>query len=219
MPRSKRKVSDDPTWDIHENGVDRLHRHIWLASESHMLEAGGEEPGIEFQMSTKLIKNLHILTSESHNPILIHMKTCGGYVEEGLAIYDAIKYCPCDTRMLSYTHARSMSSYILQAADLRVLMPHSYFLFHRGMFEIADRALPAQAAFEWGKTQDQQLMDIYVSRMKEEGAFKKWSRERIMKMLENSMNNKTDVYLSANTAVSWGLADVVFAGNWKELLP
>src|SRR6266568_3933647 len=45
------------------------------------------EPGIEYQMATRFIKNLHILSGKnSKRPILIHMKTCGGYWEEGMAI-------------------------------------------------------------------------------------------------------------------------------------
>lgn len=217
MAKLKRKQSDNPVWEIQEQGIDRLKRHIWLTGESNHLEPG-DEPGVEYQMSTRLIKNLHILSSESDKPILIHMKTCGGYVEEGLAIYDAIKFCPCEVRILSYTHARSMSSYILQAADWRVLMPHSYFLFHRGTFAIEDRLQAAQTAFEWGKIQEEQLANIYVDSMKEKGVFKKWSRERIMKMMEQEMNTKTDVYLSARTAVTWGLADEIFDGDWSKLL-
>ena len=213
----KRKQSDNPVWEVQEQGIDRLKRHIWLTGESNHLEPG-DEPGVEYQMSTRLIKNLHILSSESDGPILIHMKTCGGYIEEGLAIFDAIKFCPCVVRILPYTHARSMSSYILQAADWRVLMPHSYFLFHRGTFAIEDRLDVVQAAMEWGETQEKQLMKIYVDSMKEKGVFKKWSRERIITMLNERMNTKADVYLSADAAVAWGLADKVFDGDWSELL-
>ena len=216
--RRRRKQSDDPMWDIHESNIDRLNRHIWLTGETNLLEPG-DEPGVEFQMSARLIKNLHVLSSENDRPILIHMKTCGGYVEEGLAIYDAIKYCPCHVRILSYTHARSMSSYVLQAADYRVLMPHSYFLFHRGFFVITDRYLPVQTAIEWSKRQDGSLMSIYVDRMKEDGKFKKWGRQRIIDMMVGRMNAETDVYLTSEEAVSWGLADEVFSGDWDSILP
>jgi ATP-dependent protease ClpP protease subunit len=205
-------------WDIHENNIDRLNRHIWLAGETNAIEPG-DEPGVEYQMSTRLIKNLHILSSENNKPILIHMKTCGGYVEEGLAIYDAVKCCPCHVRILSYTHARSMSSYILQAANHRVLMPHSYFLFHRGTFAIVDRLLPVQTAVEWGKKVDDSLMQIYVDKMKEEGKFKKWGKQRIINMMVGRMNSETDVYLTPEEAVSWGLADEVFDGDWDSILP
>jgi len=208
----------DQICNIHENGVDVENRHIWLAGETNYLEPG-DEPGVEYQMSTRLIKNLHILTTESHEPILIHMKTCGGFVEEGLAIYDALEQCPCEIRILSYTHARSMSSYILQAADWRALMPRSHFLFHRGTFGMEDRVTAVEKAIDWGKSQEPVLMDIYVNRMKQEGIFKSWKKSRIIKMMEKCMRDDMDVYLTAKEAVDWGLADEVLDKDWSRLLP
>ena len=214
----KRGRSEDPLWEIHEWNVDRIQRELWITGE----ELGFDletlcEPGVEYLMAARLAKNLRILSTESKDPILIHMKTCGGLIEEGLAIFDAIQACPCHVTILSYTHSRSMSSYILQAACNRVLMPHSYFLIHRGTFAIQDRMLPAKSAFKFNEVQARQCMDIYINQMKQKGKFKRWSRKKISDMLNAEMDKATDVYLEPAEAIAWGLADKIFDGDWKKL--
>ena len=120
----KREVSD--TIDqIHDYGLDVKTNHIYLTGEpDYVIGVGVEdtnEPGVEFRMASKFIKNLNILQRFNEDPILIHMKTCGGDWGAGMAIYDSIKACPNRITILSYTHARSMSSLIFQAADKRVM--------------------------------------------------------------------------------------------------
>lgn len=216
----RRSRSDDPLWELHEWNIDRLQREIWITGE----ELGynfedQEEPGVEYLMAARLTKNLRVLSTETEHSILIHMKTCGGLIEEGLAMFDAIRFCPCHVAILSYTHSRSMSSYILQAADHRVLMPHSYFLIHLGWMSITDRVKPVKSAQRWSEVQEKQCMDIYIDQMKMQGKFKGRSRERIAKMITDRMDKETDVYLTPEEAISWGLADAVFDGDWEKLKP
>jgi ATP-dependent protease ClpP protease subunit len=176
------------------------------------------EPGVEYQMSSRLIKNLHILSDlDPSRPILIHMKTCGGDWMEGMAIYDAIKFAPNPIVVLNYTHARSMSSIILQAADRRVMMPHSHFMFHDGTLTVSGTYKGAITNAEWSKKEHPAMLEIYAARMKEKGKFSKISKEDIKKMLEDLMNKKEDVFLTSQEAVSWGLADSIFDGNWNKL--
>ena len=128
--------SDDHVWHVHEYDVDLQSNHIYLMGmESYA--AGHEEaigePGVEYSMANRFIRNLNIcMRANPDKPVVIHMKTCGGDWTEGMAIYDAIKSCPMPVTILNYTHARSMSSLILQAANKRVMMPHSYFMYHDG---------------------------------------------------------------------------------------
>lgn len=209
--------------DVHDYSVNRYDFVIWLAGENKIYGAEDEdfgEPGVEYQMSTKFIKNLDILSSIDHNePILVHMKTCGGYWEEGMAIYDAIQACANPITILSYTHARSMSSIILQAADKRVLMPNSYFLFHRGRLELSGIESEVLSNFDWvNDVCAPTMMDIYVKRLKEGRKFRQWSLKRIEKMLKEKMDEKVDVFLTAKEAVRWGFADSVFNFDWTKLL-
>lgn len=185
-------------------------------------EYGGEEtefqePGVEYQMATQFIKNLHILSGlNAKRPILIHMKTCGGYWEEGMAIYDAIRACPNPVTILSYTHARSMSSIILQAADKRVLMPHSYFLFHEGTMAVDGTRKNVLSNVKWEEQVcGPQMLNIYVKALKQKGKFMTWSEGRIKKMLQDAMDTKEDVFLTPSEAIDWGFADEIFGADGK----
>lgn len=193
---------------IHDKWIDTKNRQMWIHSFETVPSQSQDEPGIEYNMATRVIKNLHILRKLNPNePITIHLHSCGGDVDEGLAIYDALKAMPYKITMISYTHARSMSSYILQAADLRLLMPSSYFMFHRGTIALAGPQQEVESNIEFSKIQDKLLMDIYVDSLKRTGKFRTKSRQWIEKMINDHMNQKSDVFLTAPQAVEWGFAD------------
>lgn len=199
--------------------VDVPNREIYLVGEESITDEDGGEPGVEFMMASRFIKNLRMLDVINQEPILVHMKTCGGDWQEGMAIYDAINNCESKVVILSYTHARSMSSIVLQAASKRVLMPHSYFLYHHGSYAIHGDWQKVQSIIDWDRKMPDVMAGIYVNRMvtSEHGAHYKANPNAIKEMLINNMRDKTDCFLSAPEAVRWGLADEVFDGDWTTL--
>ena len=203
--------------DIHDLQIDRKHRELYMVGEPDAYVEDDSEPGVEHILASRIIRNLRVLTNESLDSILIHMKTCGGHTTEGFAIYDAIRYCPCHITILSYSHARSMSSIILQAADYRVLMPSSYFMFHYGSLSVTGEAKAVKSSIAFDARYDRLMLDIYAERMKRRGKFETWSSKRIREMLVAEMNKRGDAFLVAEEARAWGLADSVFDGNWAKL--
>jgi len=120
------KLYDDLSqslYEIHTYGVNIETREIYLHSVG--LDHEGEESGVESQMAVRFVKNLHTLNSISSRPIIIHSHSVGGNWTDGMAIFDAIKASPSYTTCICYASAESMSSIIPQAADTRVLMPHT----------------------------------------------------------------------------------------------
>lgn len=223
-PRISRSIEQfEIHWGIHEWNLDVSRFYIYLTGEAMQYDADDtndrSEPGVEYQMSARFIKNIQTLSSiDPTRPILIHMKTCGGDFNEGMAIYDTMLFCPNPIAVLSYTHARSMSSIILQAADRRVLMPNSYFLFHEGYTGAMATSKGFQSFAEWEKkTMTPTLLDIYVRSLKQKGKFRRQSPARVREMLQEMMDRKEDVYLTAKEAVEWGFADHVFDGDWVAL--
>ncbi len=165
-------LDSDPIFQIHEYNIDVSCNHLYLFGDSEYIgtfEEPTTEPGVEYSMSSRFIKNLNILMRTSKEPILVHMKTCGGYWEEGMAIYDAIKACPNPITILNYTHVRSMSSIIFQAANKRVMMPHSIFMMHEGILEFSGTYKQATTEIEQNKLADKIMMNIYVNSMKKNG--------------------------------------------------
>lgn len=209
--------------EVQEWNLDIRQFALYLTGEKIDYDANDdydkrEEPGVEYQMSARLIKNLHILADiDPKRPILIHMKTNGGDWGEGMAIYDAIKFSQNPIVILNYTHARSMSSIILQAPKKRVMMPHSHFMFHEGTIAVAGTWKQTASAMKFAERDNPVMLDIYASRMKEKGIYSKKSKKDIKEMLQGLMNQKEDVFLTARETVNWGLADEIFDGNWQKL--
>ena len=207
-----RKV-DERIEIVHDYWIDPDSREIWIHGVD-VSSSDGEwnEPGVEFIMANRVIKNLHYLRKQSSRAgVTIHLHTCGGVVGDGFAIYDAIKLMPYPVTIISYTHARSMSSIILQAAagpcDTRLLMPSSYFMFHFGTMMSEGHTKAVYSDIEFAKKYDELMLDVYVNSVKNSKKFKDMTESKIRKFLINQMNQKSDVFLTAKEAVEWGFAD------------
>jgi ATP-dependent protease ClpP protease subunit len=206
----------------HDYQIDLRHRELYVTGEATSAEGtdDGGEPGVEFQMASRLIRNLRTLSNRDASPILIHMKTSGGYWTEGMAMFDAIAQCPARVTILNYTHARSMSSIILQAADWRVMMPHSYFMFHCGTYGTSGDYRAVMSEVEFTKAvEEPAMLDIYVDALVRAGR-ERWADMKISQIrqsLKRHMERKNDVYLTAAEAVEWGFADEIFDGDWERL--
>ena len=226
IDRLVRYLADDPIYQIHEFNIDLKANHIYLTGIHDYIisnfEDPREEPGVEYAMASRFIKNLNILMRKSNNPILIHMKTNGGDWQEGIAIYDAIKACPNRVTILNYTHARSMSSIIFQAADKRVMMPNSVFMFHEGNTEFSGTIKQFRSMFDEDKYAREVMLNIYIESLKEVGSMSSKTKPQIRRWLIDQMDKKEDVFLTAQQAVGYGFADEIFGedGNydWKKLI-
>jgi len=238
MPTSKKQIElnrayqNDVLYELHEHHVDLYNRDLYLVGEvgpDYSCRVAGEilpDPGVDYQMSSTFIMNLNKLVHISNEPILIHMKTCGGDCTEGFAIYDAIKTCPAPVVILSYTHARSMSSIILQAADKRVLMPNSHFMFHRGETEFSGETRAVRSQVRFFEMYEQLMLAVYIDAMKATPGRKYYnsSPDALKILLEKRMGNEVDVFLTARETIKWGLADEIFGeadetwkAAWKRL--
>ena len=193
---------------IHAYGLDTISNEIYLDGTEHY--GSPDEPGVEFTMANKFIRNLNILQRNSASPITIHMKTGGGCVYEGFAIYDSIKQCINETIIINYTTASSMSSVILQAADFRFMMPHSTVMFHMASGGIYGSVDNIKQAYESIDGINESMLDIYTDRLRVTGEMKGKSRKYIKKWLTGKMGELGDVFLSAEAAISIGFADELY---------
>jgi len=218
MPKKPYYHSDDTLFDIHSYDLDYEANSIYLMGrEDIFVDEDGSEPGVEYSMANRFIRNMNTLRRKNKDPILIHMKTCGGFVEEGMAIYDTIMTCPNKITILNYTHARSMSSIIFQAADKRVMMPHSGFLFHEGEVWAGGTQKQFLSTAEEVKKFHLKMLDIYYNSMVKNGVMKGQSKKKILNWLQSQMDKKEDVYLDAEETIHYGFADEIFS-DWSSLL-
>lgn len=191
----------------HEQWINPESREIWIQSiEVSSWGHEGEEPGFEYMNCNKIIRNLHILLDEDPDaPILIHMHTIGGEWSQAMAVYDMIKSIPGKVIIVAYAHARSMSSVILQAGDVRIMMPNAYFLMHWGESFFAGTSQQAISNAKWEARMNKQMVKILAGRAKITKA-----------MIKNLINSEGDAILDADLAVMNGLADRVFT-SWEDV--
>ena len=220
MIKEHRKV-DERIEVVHDYWIDPDSREIWIHGVDVSSSDGEwEEPGVEFIMANKVIKNLHYLRKQSSRAgVTIHLHTCGGMVSDGFAIYDTIRLMPYPVTIISYTYARSMSSIILQAAagqyDTRLLMPSSYFMFHYGTIATEGHTQAVYNEVDFAKKYDELMLDVYVESAKKGKKFKGMTDNKIRKILIDQMNQKCDVFLTAEEAVEWGFADGIM-DSWPD---
>lgn len=208
--------SDQERWrihDMHEYGVDVRHFVIYLQGIETDPYEDCVEPGVEYRMANRFIKNIHILTGiDSDKPITIFMKTNGGDWAEGMAMYDAIVAVENPVTIVNHTHARSMTSIIFQAANKRIMMAHSTFMFHEGTFGVDGTWKQVKTSVKFAKTTDKQMLDVYIDAIKRtpHSSMHSWSRGRISKWLKTSMDKTEEVYMLPEQAIKAGFADQMF---------
>jgi ATP-dependent Clp endopeptidase proteolytic subunit ClpP len=137
-------MSDDTYHKFKKDDVDQfMENDIYLPTRtiymgSMQSDWDGYEAGVDYAMAEQMIKTLHILDNQDaesrkgNKPITIIMNNPGGEVYHGLAIYDAIRNCKNHVTIKVYGHAMSMGSWILQAADHRIMTENSRIMIHYG---------------------------------------------------------------------------------------
>lgn len=204
-----KKIKNNLDYDlstIHQYNIDVPNREIYL--HSYILDS--EEPGIDYRCATVFEKNLRYLSLISSDPILIHMHSPGGEWQDCLGMYDAISACSCNVAILAYAKAESSSSVLLQAADVRVLMPNTNVLIHYGFLSLdGEHSKAAASSIKWNEEECDKMIEIFTDRCMESemAKDKNWKKMMARKHITSQLANKCDWILKSSEAVSYGFAD------------
>lgn len=210
---SNNKDYDIDLSNIHIHNIDLKNREIYLHS---YISENDEEPGVDYRSAIIFEKNIRYLNTLSIEPILIHMHLPGGMWSDCLGIYDAIKFSKSKTILLAYGSVESASSVILQAADLRVLMPNTNVLIHYGSFSITEEHSKAAASsVQWNERECDKMVDIFTEKccVSEIAKNKNWKKMMAKKHIISQLANKCDWILTASEAVEYNFADGVFGSK------
>ncbi len=194
-------------YNIHEFNVDSINREIYLHSDLN----DNEEGGVDWRSAVVFEKNLRYLNVLSLEPILVHMHLPGGDWQDCLGIYDAIKASKSKVCIIAYTKVESSSSVLLQAADLRILMPNTNFLIHYGSISVDNEHKAALSMIQWSEKESQKMIDIFTDKCVSSkiATEKNWKRMMVKKHIMHQLATKRDWILDAQEAVDYGFADGV----------
>lgn len=178
-------------------------RTIYMGSITPEMESGEGESGTDCQMAEYFVKAITHLdnTSKKPKPIIIHMNNLGGDWYHGMAMFDAIRMCRSHVYMVGWGYVCSMGSIIFQAADSRIIAPHSVMMIHDGTETLASTCKGVEAWAKQAKKTRYFMYDIYLQRIKQRKS--RTTLTQIEKLCSH------DTIYNAHEAVDMGLADWV----------
>jgi ATP-dependent Clp protease protease subunit len=175
-----------------ECGVDLTGRVLHLADEVS-------------DHTIKIIRRgLYLMEQASvEKPITLWVNSPGGDHHTCLGLYDALERSPCHITAIVEGKAWSAASYLIQAADVRLITPSSTILVHDGedSFEGAPKSFERwakQSRIERWKT-----YDIYAARSGRSAKF--WEKQCV-----------NDSIFSAEESVTVGLVDRILTDGDHE---
>ena len=199
--------------EAHDNDIIVASREIFL----HGYIEDNEDSGIDGKQSNRFLKNLHILESINHTPIIIHQHSTGGEWESGMMIYDAIQQSAAPFIFICHGIAASMGSITVQSVykkGLRLTMPNCYWLIHEGEHAIDGTVKQVQSYLEFSKLIKSHMYNIYSEVCFETGErFKDMSKAKTKAFIRRKLESKEDWWLTAEEAVAHGFVDGIIGSE------
>ena len=163
----------------------------------------GTEHGVNYAMAERAIKGLAVLDA-TEGDITCVLNTFGGEIENGWAIYDAIKGCKNHVTIKVFGKAMSMGAVILQAADKRLMTENSALMIHYGSISLSGlHAKDLERWSKWYEKDNEKMEQIFLDKIKESAP------KFTLSKLKEKMN--FDWFLSAQEAVEWNLVDGIIS--------
>ena len=213
--RNRMRTSDSFLDGVHAYRIDREQFIIYIGGDpdAKAAEDGGES-GVEYNMADRFERNLMILSGiDPQRAILIIMASCGGDWEEGMQMFAAILGCPNPVTVLAVKWPRSMTSIIPLAADRFLIRPPARYMIHRGTYGFTGTDHQAETDDIERRITKKLMLQIYATRLKEQGIYRDLSIEDICNLLDQKMRDRVDVWESADRVVEEGFADAVCTGD------
>jgi ATP-dependent Clp protease protease subunit len=152
-------------------------------------------------MLERLCKGIHLLTRlNREKDLTIILNSTGGDVTVGVGMYDLIRSLECNVGIYVVGEAHSMASFILQAADIRVMSPGSSLLIHDGSMDFSDLSVVSQKRWmDYSNQEDRRIKEVLLAKMQEKVP------EMTIKKLYTLMQH--DTLYTAEQALAAGLID------------
>ncbi|MCE5319029.1 MAG: ATP-dependent Clp protease proteolytic subunit [Parachlamydia sp.] len=141
---------------------------------------------------------LFLRMEDPKKDVHLYINSMGGYISAGLAIYDVMKWLPCDVHTYCIGQASSMGALLLAAGakGKRFALPHSRVMIHQPIGGVggtsADIALQAKEIIELKR-----ITNLIMSECTGQ------TPEKVTK------DSERDFYMSAQEAKDYGLIDEI----------
>jgi ATP-dependent protease ClpP protease subunit len=140
--------------------------------------------------------------------INLHVNSEGGQVFDGIAIFTAIKNHPATVTARVDALAASAASFIVQAADNRVMEPNARMMIHDAQGVVVGDAQAARSLADLLDETSENIASIYAERSGTESGDWRTAMQK---------DGGAGTWYSAQEAVDAGLADEVASGTQNSL--
>lgn len=144
-------------------GVDIENRRIEIRSE------------VNEAMASVIVRSLLKMSSINLEPIQIYLSSFGGDAYEGLAIYDALRACPCDIHIIASGKIMSAAFLVFLAGDVREASPSTTFMMHSASYVSDGIVKNHEVQVNEGKRLNNMFLEIAQQRTKQNKKF--WYRK------------------------------------------
>lgn len=173
----------------------------YLARERRMLWLRGTIAGAPHrwdQFSPSAVHDSIIAFNweDPHKPIYLMIDSPGGYVSDGLILYDVIRYSTAPIVTIAQS-AASMATVVFAAGHRRLVYPHSRLMMHLPRGDVSGDVKQVELATQEMRRLTDIMADIYI-----ECGVKK-SKKELLKDIDR------EYWLGAEEAIEIGLAHAI----------
>ena len=162
------------------------------------------------ELSIDAVKAFIQELDEANIEVRVNILSNGGDIDFGNAIYDAVKAHPYLVTGVVYGAAASAGSYILQACDVRIMMPSASLMIHHGTLKLNGEPLQViEQAKKW-KVDHFKFLNAYANRMKQSDKYSEASLAKVRAQLYKKLQQFGDWRLTAGEALEEGLIDSIW---------
>lgn len=182
--------------NVISSGVDEVHRRVYFGRylPNATVEEGTYFDNVSIEYAVRgIMKMLDVSTKK---PIEIHMNSYGGDPYAMLYLHDLILSSPCQFKFYGGGAIMSAATWIMAVCDERYLYKNARVMIHSGSLTIDSTFADAEIRMAEEKRLQEELEHIYAHNSRMPKKF--WTEVC-----------KRDLYLSADEAVTLGLADKV----------
>lgn len=151
---------------------------------------------IDAEVANTIQAQLLYMNAVSNDPITIYVNSPGGYVIDGLAIYDTMRFVKSKIITVCTGMAASMASIILVGGDERKILPNAKVLIHQPWGGMGGTAADLTIAVEEINKDKKKLYEI----------LSKHTGQPYEKIVEDSQR---DFWLNAEEALAYGCIDEI----------
>ena len=163
------------------------------------------EGEVHDQMANLIVAQLLFLESENPDKdISLYINSPGGSVTAGMAIYDTMQFIKSDVQTIVMGQACSMGSLLAQAGakGKRMILPNARHMIHQPSGGARGQATDMEIQVKEILSMKKSLTQIYVDHNSAGKTFKELAKDM-----------ERDYFMSAQEAVSYGLADKVLVNR------